>query len=136
MDVTLQVSGKSGRSEVGVGAHLLMVGPTEGNDVVVGGQNAPTTDCACAGLGFALQHRLDFLRHDRSTEDAGEGVADGGLEFPFEAADKAHVTARLDRRRSRSARDPACREASMLPSWYRPCTSQRDLQNSENRIAA
>jgi hypothetical protein len=105
MDVTLQVSGKSGRSEVRVGAHLLMVVDTEGNDVVVGGQNPPTPDFACPGLRLTLQNGLDLLRNDRATENAGEGVADRRLELSFEAADKAHVTD-LARRSSGPVRWP------------------------------
>ena len=40
-----------------------------------------------AGIGFPAEHRLDFLRHNRSAENARKGVADGRLEFAFDAVD-------------------------------------------------
>jgi hypothetical protein len=98
MDVSLQVLGESSRCEVGVGAHLLIVRHTEGNDVVVWGQNAAAKDFTRTGIGFPAQHRLDLLRHNRTAENAGECVSDGRLEFAFDAVDQTHITARLARR--------------------------------------
>ena len=64
-----------------------MVRHTEGNDVVVRGQNAATQDFVRAGVGFSTKHRLNFLRHDRTAENAGKGVADGRLEFALDTVD-------------------------------------------------
>ena len=102
MDIPLQVSGKSRRREVGVGAHLVEIGCTEGNDVLVGCQNAAATNFSCAGVRFALKHRLDFLRNDRTAEDTRKGVTDGRLEPALEPVDESHTTACLAVRRSRS----------------------------------
>ena len=85
MDITLQVLGESRRCEVRVGAHLLIVRHTEGNDVVVRGQNAAAENFAGAGVGFPPKHGLDLLGHNRSAENAGECVADGGFKFALEA---------------------------------------------------
>ena len=42
---------------------------------------------AGAGVGFPPKHGLDLLGHNRSAENAGECVADGGFKFALEAVD-------------------------------------------------
>src|SRR3954464_7923386 len=112
MDVTLQVPGESGRSEVRVSAHLLVVGSAEGNDVLVRRQNPAARQLPHAGVGFPVQHGHDLLRHNRSTEHAREGVAHRRLKLALDAVYQTHLTARLvavvGHFRS-DARPPACR---------------------------
>jgi hypothetical protein len=98
-DVSLQMLGESGRGQVWISAYLLMVGHTEGNYVFIRGQNAATAEGADSGLRFAAQQGLDLLRDDRSAENAGERIADGGFELALDAVHQTHVTARLTRRR-------------------------------------
>ncbi|EID09366.1 hypothetical protein MPHL43072_01385 [Mycolicibacterium phlei DSM 43072] len=86
-DVPLQMLGESHRREVWVGAHLLIVRHTEGNDVLVGGQNLTVEHFTSPGVGFAAQQQLDFLRDDRPTEDPGERVTDRRLELALDAVD-------------------------------------------------
>ena len=116
-----------------------MVGHTEGNDVVVWGQNTPAPHFARPSLRLAPQHGLDLLRNDRAAEDPGEGVTDRGLELALEPVDKTHVTAHLARRMSvvpltRCA--PRVAPAAMSHCMVSARVPQRDQQNSENRIAA
>ncbi|MFO7161952.1 MAG: hypothetical protein DIU75_001260 [Mycolicibacterium hassiacum] len=97
MDVSLQVLGEGRRGEVRVGTHLLVVGNTEGNDVVIRRQNLPAPQAAGPGVGFPAQNGLDLLRHDRAAEDPGEGVPDGRFELALDTVGKTHVTASLAR---------------------------------------
>ena len=99
MDVTLQVPGKGGRSQVRVGAHLLVVGHAEGNEVLVGRQKSAARQLPHTGLGFPVQHGLDLLRHNRSAEHAREGVAHRRLELALDAVRETHLIACLHRRR-------------------------------------
>src|SRR4051794_26544140 len=95
MDVTLQVPGKSGRSEVRVSAHLLIVGPAEGNDVLVRRQNPAARQLPHAGVRFPVQHGLDLLRHNGSAEHARKGVAHGRLKLALDAVYQTHLIACL-----------------------------------------
>src|SRR5690349_8513845 len=87
--------GERGRGQVSIGAYSLIVSATERNYVVVRCQNLSTGHGTGSGLGFPAQRRLYFLRHYRAAEDPGERIADGRLEFAFDAVDQTHVTARL-----------------------------------------
>jgi hypothetical protein len=84
MDVVGQVPSERARGEIGVGAHLLEVVPTEGNDVFVGGQKAISVQPLDAVARFAAQHGLDLLRNDRSPEHSRERVVDGRLELALD----------------------------------------------------
>ena len=95
MDKSPQMLGEGGRGQVCVGAYLLVVGPTEGNYVVVRCQNLAAADSAGTGFGLAPQHGLDLLRNDRAAEHSRERVAHGRLELAFDAVCQTHVTARL-----------------------------------------
>jgi hypothetical protein len=90
MDITHQVPGESGRCQVGISAHLPVIGLTEGNDVVVRRQNRTACQFPDPGIGFPLQHGLDLLRHDRSTEYPREGVAHGRLKLALDAVEVTH----------------------------------------------
>jgi hypothetical protein len=50
-----------------------------------------------ASVGLSAKHGLDLLRHNRTAENASEGVTDGGFEFAFDAVYQTHITARLTR---------------------------------------
>lgn len=99
MDVTLQVPGKCGRSQVRVSADLLVVGHAEGNEVVVGRQKPAARQLPYAGLCFSVQHGFDLLRHNRSAEHPRESVAHGRLKLALDAVCETHLIACLRRRR-------------------------------------
>jgi hypothetical protein len=92
MDVVLQMLGESGRGQVRIGAHLLVVGHTERNYVGVRCQNPAAAHGPRAGVRLTSQQGFDLLGNDRSAEDPGEGVADGGFEFALDAVERTHVT--------------------------------------------
>jgi len=81
-----------------VGAQVVDVVGSEGNDELVGGQKAFTGQRSDAGFGFSAQQGVDLLRHDRSPEHAGERIADArlkpALEPGGEALPASHVVAR------------------------------------------
>ena len=80
MDVVGQVSSESARREIRIGAHLLKVVHTEGNDVFVGCQKAISAKWPDAVVGFTAQQSLNLLRDNRSPEHSGKRIADGRLE--------------------------------------------------------
>jgi hypothetical protein len=84
-DIVRQVPGESGRREILVGAQLVEVVHTEGNDVFVGCQKAISLERLHAIGGFAPQQRLDLLGDDRTPEYPGKRIADGHLEFSLDA---------------------------------------------------
>src|ERR1700742_2164259 len=86
---------ESVRSEVRVGAHLVVVVHTEGNDVFVRSQKAIACDWANSLGRFPPQHRLDLLRDDRSAEHSGKGIADGELEFALDTLDESPLAAHV-----------------------------------------
>src|SRR5246127_785617 len=55
IDIVGQVRRESGRLETRIGAHLLKVVHTEGNDVFVGGQKAISRKRAYTVVGFPAQ---------------------------------------------------------------------------------
>src|ERR1700754_4536227 len=132
--------GERGRSQVRVGAHLLVVGHAEGNDVVVRGQNPAACQFAHSSTGFPLQHGLDLLRHNRSAEHPREGVAHRRLKLALDAVNETHPIACLTRRSSSCLITCLVTRVSCAHSchiaWYRASARMRDYQNSENRLAA
>lgn len=84
VDVVSQVPRESARREIRIGADLLEVVHTEGNDVFVGGQKAISVQLLDAVAGLAAQQGLDLLRDDGPAEHAGESVVDRRLEFALD----------------------------------------------------
>ena len=135
MDVTLQVPGECGRGQVPVSAHLLVVGHTEGNDVLVRRQNPAAGQFPHPAVGFPVQHGLDLLRHDRPAEHPRERVAHGRLKLALDAVYQTHLIACLTRRSSSflsHARPCACRETTPVTLHgigpVRRCGTNRTLR--------
>jgi hypothetical protein len=99
-DVSAQVSGKSDRGEIAIGADLLEVRCTESNDVFIGGQKALAGQRLYTSGGFPLERGFYLRRRDGSTEHSGKGVADGVLESALDALNQTslvtHLTAYLE----------------------------------------
>ena len=85
IDIVSQVPSESVRREVRVGAHLLIVVHTEGNDVFVGSQKAISLQRPHTVFRFPTQQGFNLLRDDRSPEYSGKRIADGRLELALDA---------------------------------------------------
>jgi hypothetical protein len=55
IDIVSHILAETAQREIRVGAHILEVVHTEGNDVFVGGQKAISLKCPNAVFGFATQ---------------------------------------------------------------------------------
>ncbi len=85
IDIVVQVPRESAQREIRIGAQLLKVVHTEGNDVFVGCQKALSLELPDAVGRLAAQQGFNLLRDDRPPEHPGKRVADGRLELALDA---------------------------------------------------
>ena len=85
IDIVIQVPRESAQRGIRIGAQLLKVVHTEGNDVFVGCQKAVSLELPDAISRLAAQQGFNLLRDDRSPEHPGKRVADGRLELALDA---------------------------------------------------
>ena len=108
----------------------------------LGAKMRPPPSFARSGLRLrAAAAASTSCGNDRSAEDPGERITDGGLELALDAVDQTHVTACLARSSSshRASGDAAARvERRIVLSRHGigPVPDARHQQNSENRITA
>ncbi len=139
LDIVRQVLSKSARREVRVGAQLLRVVHTEGNDVFVGCQKAISLERPQAIGRFAAQQGFHLLRHDRSPEHPGKRIPNGRLEFALDALNQPFLANHLSalaslclvHRRRKATDSPACR---VNKACYRDTVTLRHRENAENCI--
>jgi len=89
-DEILQVSAESFCRQFAISCQLFVIGVVDGDHVVVGGEKDSAAEVLDAVTCLLLERRLYFLRHNTTTEDPRECVADSSLELSFETLHDAH----------------------------------------------